>query len=373
MKNKKSESLLGGIIITDPVSRESRRFQGIPGIEVLDGGKIFVCYYAGHEPGEGPGNYVVLAVSDDTGRSWREVLSVMPPDSGIRIYDPVVWLDPAKRLWLFWAQCGSSKIGDCFDGRAGVWGAFCNSPEQPTHEWSQPRRIAEGVMMNKPTVLKNGQWVLPVALWSIYPEKLLPEFRSAARSNLLFSSDNGKNFKLKIGPDIPQRSFDEHVIVERKDGSLWLLARTQYGIGCSSSSDLGESWSEPINSGLGGPDSRFAMRRLSSGKLCLINHQVPQLLPLEKVTGKFLREKLTVWLSDDDGKSWYGRLLLDCRTNVSYPDIAESNDGFIYVVYDYERTTHGQILLSRFTEQDIIAGKLITPGAFNKLTVSALL
>ncbi len=27
------------------------------------------------------------------------------------------------------------------------------------------------------------------------------------------------------------RAFDEHIIVERKDESLWLLARTKYGIG----------------------------------------------------------------------------------------------------------------------------------------------
>ena len=27
------------------------------------------------------------------------------------------------------------------------------------------------------------------------------------------------------------RQFDEHMFVERKDGSLWLLVRTNYGIG----------------------------------------------------------------------------------------------------------------------------------------------
>ena len=35
-----------------------------------------------------------------------------------------------------------------------------------------------------------------------------------------------------------------------------------------------------------------------------------------------------------DGKSWSGGLLLDERTAVSYPDIAQSPDGDIYVCQD---------------------------------------
>ena len=34
------------------------------------------------------------------------------------------------------------------------------------------------------------------------------------------------------------RQFDEHMFIERRDGSLWLLARTKYGIGESVSMGL---------------------------------------------------------------------------------------------------------------------------------------
>ena len=348
-----------------------RSFQGIPGVEAA-GKRLFVSHYANDIPGEGPGNYAVLLVSGDGGRSWKEILHVLPPDPESRVYDPVLWRDPEGRLWLFWAQCRSEKLWDCFDGRAGVWAAVCRAPGAASLRWSAPRRLADGVMMNKPEVLKDGSWALPVALWSNYPEKLTKAQKPFARPNLLVTKDRGRTFTLIPGPNIAGRTFDEHVIVQKLDGSLRVLARTKYGIGESFSRDGGKTWSPSRDSGLGGPGSRFALRRLRSGKLLLVNHQSPHLLPGEQPPANQMREKLTVWLSDDDGKSWYGRLLLDARQLVSYPDFTEGDDGFIYEVHDRERLVRGQILLSRFTEKDVASGELVTPGSFMPLTVSSL-
>ena len=36
------------------------------------------------------------------------------------------------------------------------------------------------------------------------------------------------------------------MIVELRDGRLWMLARTKYGLGESYSSDQGRTWSEPV-------------------------------------------------------------------------------------------------------------------------------
>ena len=62
-------------------SAGTRRHQGIPGIEILPSGRLFAVWYGGEIAGEGPGNYVVLAVSTDCGRSWREIQVVAPPAS----------------------------------------------------------------------------------------------------------------------------------------------------------------------------------------------------------------------------------------------------------------------------------------------------
>ena len=59
---------------------------------------------------------------------------------------------------------------------------------------------------------------------------------------------------------------------ERRDGSLWMLVRTLYGIGESTSTDGGRTWSEVAPSDIGHVTSRFFIRRLDSGNLVLVKH-----------------------------------------------------------------------------------------------------
>lgn len=77
------------------------------------------------------------------------------------------------------------------------------------------------------------------------------------------------------------------------------------------------------------------------------------------------RSLLTDWLSDDEDKTWHGGLMLDERKGISYPDGFQAPDGTIYISYDRNRSTDGEILLARFTEKDILAAKLL--GSRSKL------
>ena len=260
MESKKFSLTAATISAADFLRKPFRKFQGIPGVETLDGKNLFVVWYANDEPGEGPGNYVILARSSDNALSWREVLHIVPPDGESRVYDPVIWFDPLGRLWLFWAQCHSTYLWDSFDGKAGVWAAVCNDPSGEELKWSVPRRIADGIMMNKPTVLKDQSWALPVSVWALRPDLLVPETVPQAFPNVLFSRDNGETFAWRRGPDVPERTFDEHMIIEQSDGRLRLFVRTGYGIGSAVSIPEGGEWQDIGDSGLGGPNSRFAVR-----------------------------------------------------------------------------------------------------------------
>jgi hypothetical protein len=42
----------------------------------------------------------------------------------------------------------------------------------------------------------------------------------------------------------------------------------------------------------------------------------------------------------------------------------------IYISYDYNRATHGEILLAKFREEDILAGKLINPKSQLRILIS---
>jgi hypothetical protein len=72
------------------------------------------------------------------------------------------------------------------------------------------------------------------------------------------------------------------------------------------------------------------------------------------------RERLMAFVSDDDGQTWQGGLLLDEREKVTYPDGVQATDGTIYVVYDYNRTPNGEVLMATFTEADVRAGKPVS-------------
>jgi hypothetical protein len=72
------------------------------------------------------------------------------------------------------------------------------------------------------------------------------------------------------------------------------------------------------------------------------------------------REKLMAFVSDDDGRTWQGGLILDEREKVTYPDGTQAPDGTIHIVYDYNRTPNGEVLMATFTEADVRAGKPVS-------------
>lgn len=211
--------------------------------------------------------------------------------------------------------------------------------------------------MNKPTVTKDGRWLLPMATWS-----------AEASARVVSSTDRGATFT-ELGaasiPDRKSRSADEHMIVERKDGSLWMLVRGKFppvksnytGIGESVSADGGKTWSEVAATSIPHSSARFFIRKLASGRLLLVRQNPPG--------GKKDRSHLTAFLSEDDGLTWKGGLLLDERLRVSYPDGVQAPDGSVYLIYDHERggpASAKEILMAVFTEADVLAGKLTSPA-----------
>lgn len=331
-------------------SAENRRFTGIPSLAISSKGRMWAVWYAGITPGEDQNNYVVVATSGDGGQNWKEILAIDPDGPGpARSYDPEVWIDPKGHLWIFWAQAApKSGIWSLItEGTsAGVWAITTKNPDNDIPKWSKPRRLTDGVMMCKPTCLSNGEWALPVSNWRLTDES----------ARIIISDDHGKSWFLRGAVAVPKdvRHYDEHMIVERKNGSLWMFVRTRYGIGESRSTDYGRSWSPLTSSNIQHPSARFFIRRLNSGNLLLVKHG-----PIAIQTG---RSDLMAFVSKDDGQSWSRGLLLDERLGVSYPDGQETKDGVIYVIYDYNRTKDQLILLTSFTEDEILS----TSDSLNK-------
>ena len=333
-----------------------RIWQGIPGLECTKGGQLYAAWYSGGI-GEQSGNFIVVERSADKGFTWTDgFMTVAHDDPYVRCFDPAIWTDPSGRLWLFWTQ--SRRM---YDGRDGVWAAVCDEPDAKEPVFSAPRRIANGLMLNKPTVSDNGEWLLPCALWDhkfLQASEDHPELAYENLANVYVSDDNGESFSWRGGVEVPDRGFDEHMLVQKMDGRLWMLVRTKYGIGQAFSSDGGSTWHDAGPSGHTGPNSRFFIRRLKSGNLLLVNHVSPTYQTNPKDWND--RNNLMAMLSKDDGITWEGGLMLDARLGVSYPDGVQTDDGTIYIIYDYDRYGQRDILMASFTEEDVLCGRPVS-------------
>ena len=333
------------------------------GIARTPKGRIWAAWVGGED---GPKAFMLAATSDDDGETWskpRLVIDSQSPQLPVprSVIVGNLWTDPRGRLWFFFDQTMSH-----FDGRAGLWFAICENPDDDAPVWSEPKRLWHGVCLNKPTITSKGEWLLPAYLLQkehtrgigpfrdVFPE--LDEFRGV---NLLVSSDQGATWERRACIKFPNPDWHEPMIVERKDGALWMLVRTRTGITETVSKDDGRTWSEPaIPPVIRHPNARFHFRRLASGRILLVKHG-------DQIDSHNGRVMLSAWLSEDEGASWKGGLVLDEREGVSYPDGFQAPDGTIYISYDRNRATDGEILMARFTEEDILGEKLV--GTRSKL------
>lgn len=330
-------------------------FQGIPGITCSPNGRIFAACYAGGVE-EGPSNFVKVFISDDRGKSWSDAVSVVDPTAEkISAFDPCLWTTPEGKVLLFYAQGYSSHDCSRYDGRGGVWFTELTNPDADpsTFAWTTPIRITDGIMLNKPAVLRDGTWAMPVTTWA-HLAGYYPIETDDHGTKLVVSKDNGKTFTQRSKFIVPKQwgSFDEHSFIELPDGSIKVYARAIGGYVENISPDNGKTWGEVTFSDIPGPDSRMYVTRLASGNIIRIGHDMDD--PKSAV-----RSKMTVWLSKDDGKTWSGKLCIDNRTEVSYPDCCQTADGTIFVIHDFNRYAGGFIVISKITEEDILAGKLV--------------
>jgi outer membrane protein assembly factor BamB len=231
----------------------------------------------------------------------------------------------------------------------GTWASVCTNPDAENPTWSTPQRLTDGYMRSKPIIVDvdgTTTWMYAAFDW------MQPHY-----TRVYASTDNGATWSLRGKAECIDttgvNNLDDPVLVQKPDGTLWLLMRPSSGTNVyeSFSTDGGYTWTHAKASNIVGPQSRFTIDLLADGKMLMVFHDSTS------------RNRLTAYLSLDGGETWEYKLLIDERSYVSYPDTIITADGTIYVIYDRNRTTDREVWMTVFTLEDVIAGEYISDEA----------
>jgi hypothetical protein len=330
-------------------NKDNRTWQGMPSIGKDKFGNLYTAWISGGK-WEGNENYITVSLSKDKGRTWKhdKLVIYTNPEDSTRVMDASLFNDKFGNLYIAWAKHIEKKkiIAKQW---AETWYSKLNlSQSGDTLTYTSPRRMAIGIMINKPFNSEiTDQMVFPIAIWYAGNSFLQQPFMYKGN----YDTNNLVDFK-KVG-GIPMNVSKEHMIyehmfVELKDSSYLGMTRAIDGIYYSKKKDK-KNWDMAKKFTDLGPttSARFHLAKLKSGRLILIFNNATT------------RTSMTVCLSEDDGTTWPYKMLLDANNGVSYPDMIETDPGVLNIVYDYARAPDGTINFVTIKEQDIINNRKI--------------
>lgn len=113
----------------DPVAHSPNRRPStlVSSIAVAPNGRLWATWYCGVTPAEDQNNYVVLATSDDDGKTWKEVLVEDPDDFWPRRTEqPRLAMDDGRLVWSWTDRVSNNK-----DGAEQTWRVILDADNEP--------------------------------------------------------------------------------------------------------------------------------------------------------------------------------------------------------------------------------------------------
>jgi predicted neuraminidase len=289
--------------------------------------------------------------------------------------NPVLFIDAQERLWLFWSRVVANrwehallkfrraedylgdgppkwswqdiiplKPDDTFpdavakgfkDGgfEQGCYGEYA----LPYHEMlvtaakDKFMRQKGWMTRNHPTVLPSGRILLP-----LYSDGF--NFSLMAISDDLGETWQCSGPLVGMGPTQPS-------LIQKKDGSIAAYLRDEgdapQRVQLSHSTDNGETWTPAQDTEIPNPSASLEVIPLKSGRWIMIFNDT-----------ETDRHQIGVALSEDEGKTWLPKKVLDdeAGSSFSYPSMLQADDGVIHVSYSHRVKDGAAIKHVAFTE-----------------------
>jgi hypothetical protein len=288
-----------------------------PFIAALADGTLFGCF---NRTVDGSAE-VAARVSNDSGRTWSspETLVKLPTGKGaFSLF--LAFADRENELHLFFLNDAGTRAARARAGAAAesielhldVWHTKSTNGRK---EWRPMKMIHEGFAshLNSVIQLKTGRIVVPFAsltkrTWRDRGQGFDAfTYMGQYDCTTIYSDDSGETWHkspaaLKVEtPDIRTYGAVEPVVLELKDGRVWMLMRTQRGRFWESYSSDGVVWSPARPTDLFSSDSPAGILRLKDGRIALFWNAC---LRASYAFGG--RPVLHFAISEDEGKTWIG-------------------------------------------------------------------
>ena len=340
--------------IIAPVSEDNPRNSEASVVELKDGRLLLAWsdFYGGHH--DWSPAHISARYSEDGGRTWGEKLTLVENTSAMNTFGPsFLRLSSGDLALFYYHQEAANEVRQYMT---------ISSDEGET--WTRERCITPDhlrqFMINDHALqMTNGRVVLPISWTKVeswrhwgdehYPagqsKPSQPDMSTSAhdryRSVCWYSDDEGESWHRGQGEvALPKRGAMEPAVVERRNGSLMMVIRSQMGDQYRSESyDGGDTWTEPRLMGLVGSEAPANIKRIpSTGDLLIVWNHV--FAPYRKHFG---RTPLTTAISQDDGETWEHIRDLEAEPDhyYGYPSILFREDELLLTYWRSREETTG--------------------------------
>lgn len=279
-----------------------------PSLAILPSGSMVAAWFGGSDEGNQDIDILVAHHDAETGR-WGEGVPVTQ-DAERSDQNPGLSLTPDGELWLLYTSQLSRQSGveETFNLQYTSVVKRLRSRDGGV-TWSAPEIVfsREGTFSRQPIQrLRDGR--LLHAQWLCSDD----ETRNGSDQPVVQLSDDEAGTWRRV--DIPDSAGRVHPnLVEVAPGTLVALFRSRFAdrVYLSRSEDAGESWSAPVATELPNNNAGLSAFLLPSGRLAVVSNEEQQPRGDGVVHWPYERTRLVIAVSEDEGRSFPVRRVLE--------------------------------------------------------------